>query len=50
MGGCLGRGWWWRESKESKESPNRPECIKMAKNWQFSALIDLKLPIMQFFT
>ncbi len=30
-GECPGRGWWWRESKESNTPPCRPECMKTTK-------------------
>ncbi len=31
QGECSGRGWWWRESKESNMPPCRPECTKTSK-------------------
>jgi hypothetical protein len=40
---CPGRGWWWKESKESNTPPRLLECRKTAKNRRFSALIDLKI-------
>jgi hypothetical protein len=30
-GECLGRGWWWRESKESNMPPFRLKCTKMVE-------------------
>jgi hypothetical protein len=38
-----GRGWWWRETKESNTPPSGPECTKVAKNGQFPAPLDLKI-------
>jgi hypothetical protein len=42
-GECPGRGWWWRESKDSNTPPSHLQCTKTAKKGQFPALIDLKI-------
>jgi hypothetical protein len=42
-GECPGKGWWWRELKESKK-PSRPRIYKNnTKNRWFCAFIDLKI-------
>ncbi len=43
VGEHLGRGWWWRESKELNTPPSCLECTKTAKNGWFPALIDLEI-------
>ncbi len=41
--GCLGRGWSWRELKESNTLPYRPKYTKTAKkNWRFLHILAYK--------
>jgi hypothetical protein len=44
VGGCPGRGWWWRELKESNKPSTPPVIYKNGtKNGQFPALLDIKI-------
>jgi hypothetical protein len=50
LGGCPGRGQWWRELKEA----NMPPCHLNVQKWQkiggFSHFLAYKSPKMLFFT
>jgi hypothetical protein len=42
-GGCLGRGWWWRELKGANKPPAVQNVQNSAKNWRFLAFSGLNI-------